>query len=143
MGAQANHWRTGYYDADGVYVPNTNEQRFLRCPTAACEGGPLSACTNGMGPVCGTCTGAEVFDLGLMRCSECQLGTAVYILIYLGYTAVQTLILLVLVMSVRRSRGRSPNSFAVGLRLTILWVQVRCVCVCDCVCLCVCVCVCV
>ena len=93
LSAQPNYWRTGHYDADGAYAPNTKEQRFLRCSTSACEGGPESGCASGTGPVCGTCVGRETFNYALLRCEDCSLPTAVYLCIYVAYLLLQMLIL--------------------------------------------------
>ena len=74
LAAQKNYWRTGYYDDNGTYYPNTNEERFIRCPNAACLGGVDSECKTGTGPYCGDCEDKYVFNLFLLRCEECTLG---------------------------------------------------------------------
>ena len=89
LSAQVNFWRTGWYDANGAFRANEAEQRFLRCGTSACEGGPASACRTGLGPVCGTCTGDHVFSLIHQRCVICDHSTFVYVAVYLAYAIVQ------------------------------------------------------
>ena len=124
LSAQPNYWRTGYYDDNGTYHPNAGEHTFLRCPTAACDGGADSSCLTGTGPVCGTCESSYVFNLMYLRCTDCVQSPAVYALIYIAYALLQNLLLHVLVSRAIAGIGQAPRTPTVVFRLVILYVQI-------------------
>ena len=124
LSALVNFWRTGWYDDNKTYHPNEKEQRFIRCDTSACEGGPASSCRTGLGPQCGTCDDGEVYSLLHARCVSCEHPAVVYIGVYLAYAIIQTAVLQVLVRLSIQSLHHTPGLGTVGARIIIQWVQI-------------------
>ena len=120
--AQENHWRTGWYGSGGAYHPNTNEERFLRCPNAACLGGAGDGCKTGTGPYCSTCTGADAWSTFALRCSPCTAGVG-HLFGWLGWLLLQMLVLLTLIPRSLQSLGKDAGAFEAIWRILIDWVQ--------------------
>ena len=124
LSAQPNYWRAGYYDVHGKYHPNTAQHKFLRCPTAACMGGPESSCLTGTGPVCATCHSPYTFNVMFSRCTACDMPVFVYVLVLLVCVLVVNLLLELLVTRSMKFLRHPVSGHTVLLRLLILDVQI-------------------
>ena len=122
--AKVDHWRTGYYTADGTYVPNPNEYRFLRCESSACLGGIASACQgSNMGVMCGECVPGAVYVAVRSRCDACPWPRGVYAL---GYGLISLLYLAILAgftWVVLLSVGQAVSMSPVVLKILVAYVQ--------------------
>ena len=120
--AQDNYWRTGWYDDNGTYHPNTNEERFLRCPNTACLGGVDSQCRTGTGPYCSECQGTDVFNLFILRCDDCNWGAG-HFFAWMGWLVVQLVVMVVLVDTSFKRLGKNLTDFDTVSRILINWGQ--------------------
>ena len=120
--AQENYWRTGWYDGNGTYHPNTNEERFLRCRNTACLGGVDSQCKTGTGPYCSECTGDYVFNTFTKRCGRCAQNVG-HLFGWIGWQLVQLVLLAVLVRGSARHVGKNLSDWGAVSRILIDWGQ--------------------